>query len=742
MPLIRGGGTCSWFRRATAVLAVVLQSPPLAGVEPGDAVLGSPSQAAVDAAIAAPLIDYDRDYSGGAHTWGAFHGGASIALAVASHAGNTSADARLLEQIRHILTPGREPTANGGYPAQHERHVTGMFVIGKNTPRIWDQLSGAEKARIDLIMKATLVASAFTTSDNNPLISSGSQQRALDGDGNLNRGWNPNYREGMVGGVLAGMAYFGGPAATATLLGGYDHAAFVAELDAANLPNLHETFNWKADHPASDAPTAAMIETGVRTYRHHGLALADYMGIYDRLVNDTYGREVNAGLNGGAGINGAGRIVSGSANLPNPGMPGMLKEFNSVDAGGARSSLHYAYDGYRPHTTNQICLIVSGHWPKGTASANAAVALQNIGNTDMWYKAEMGYIGYAKGKSQGEMSAANSGGTYGFVYNRSLWDDVLKPYHGLGGGDPAAEFPAGARVITTAATVLHAEATATSASEATLATSTPGTVLSGPVEVGGDEWWQVQFDTGLTGWVVRGSFEPAPASESLVATAGGPWQNRPLEESTGVFTLSFNVRPTSAPIDSVVGLSAGPASGYGELAAIVRLAPDGRFDARNGGSYEATNILNYLAGVTYRVTLEVDVGNRRYRATVTPPDSTPVVIADDFAFRSEQSAVTSLANLAVVAESGSQTVSGVVLGDGGAGASLAPTLDRVTGGMRITYQTAPGRIYQLQASEALADWDDLGDPLSTVGDPGPGLFDFTDPTIESSRYYRIEISEP
>src|SRR3712207_7277215 len=35
------------------------------------------------------------------------------------------------------------------------------------------------------------------------------QERALDGDTNLGRDWNPNYREGMVGAMLVGAAYFG-----------------------------------------------------------------------------------------------------------------------------------------------------------------------------------------------------------------------------------------------------------------------------------------------------------------------------------------------------------------------------------------------------------------------------------------------------------------------------------------------------------------------------------------------------
>ena len=258
-----------------------------AAPQPG--ALASPPQAAVDAAIAAPLIRYHRDLPGGAHTQGAFFGGASVTLAVAAYAGNASADARLLEQARYTLTGGNDISANGGYPAQHERHVTGMFALMRLTPRVWNQLTAAERQKVDLLVKASLVAGAFTTSDNNPYIASGQQERALDGDTNLSRDWNPNYREGMVGSVLVAAAYFG-PAQAQAVLAGYDHAAFVAELAAAGLANIHQTFNWRAANPSSIAPDAATIQAAARAgYRYYGLPITDVMGIYGRLLDHTYG---------------------------------------------------------------------------------------------------------------------------------------------------------------------------------------------------------------------------------------------------------------------------------------------------------------------------------------------------------------------------------------------------------------------------------------------------------------------
>lgn len=393
------------------------------------AVIQSPSQTAVNAAIACPLISYGRSFSGGAYTNGAWFGGASVVLAAASHAGNTSADARLLQQIRHSIVGGNAICANGAYPAQHERHATGMFTIARHTPRIWNQLTASEISRIHLLMKASLVASAFTTSNNNPYVLAGAQQYSLDGDSNMNRDWNPNYREGMIGGMLVAMVYFGGPARADAILNSYNHASFVAELSAAGLTNTHLIFNWKAANPTATAPTGTMIENAIRNYRYYGSGLSDYMGIYNSLSGDTFGKNVNAGLNGGSGISGSGRIANGAANLPNPGAAGMLKEFDSADGYGARSSLDYAYDGYRPHQTNQLVLIIGGYWPKGKAVAQPAVNRMKIGLTDLWYKMSNGYYNYSSGAASGYVDMAYMTENRGFGYVRSLWEDVLLPYH-------------------------------------------------------------------------------------------------------------------------------------------------------------------------------------------------------------------------------------------------------------------------------------------------------------------------
>lgn len=382
-------------------------------------------QKTVDAANASPLIRFNRNMKGGAHTDGAWSGGSSIVLALAAWQGNAAADKRVLEQIRFNLKGENCISANGGYPAQHERHVTGMYALVKMTPRVWNALTAEERGKIDLVMKAALVASAFTTSDaGNP---KGGKAVAIDGDTNLARGWNPNYQEGMIGEMIVGTVYFGGGPAAQKVLDTYDHDAFVAQLKAAGLTNPYETFTWKQTHPDSAAPDGKAITAAIKNYRYLGHDLSDPMEIYYLLTVHTYGAKVNAGLNGGKGLNGAGVIASGADGLPNQGKDGMLLEFASRDAGGPRSSITYAYDGFRPNLTNHVVLLAGGYWKPGP-KADECLARLNVGITDLFYKLEHGYKDYSKGRGSTNVFDIKKP-YWSFSITRSLWEDVVKPYH-------------------------------------------------------------------------------------------------------------------------------------------------------------------------------------------------------------------------------------------------------------------------------------------------------------------------
>jgi hypothetical protein len=152
----------------------------------------------------------------------------------------------------------------------------------------------------------------------------------------------------------------------------------------------------------------------------------------------------------------------------------------------------------------------------------------------------------------------------------------------------------------------------------------------------------------------RGSAPDNTYTDENVATK--VWQNLDIKPQTGSFTFAFDLIASSGKMNGVTGLSSGPAKHYEDLAASIRLAPSGLFDARNGSQFQAANPLKYIGGVKYRVVMSVDVKRKRYSVSVTPADGSRVIIADDWKFRSEQSAVTQLDQLGFQSNQGYHAV--------------------------------------------------------------------------------------
>ncbi len=68
------------------------------------------------------------------------------------------------------------------------------------------------------------------------------------------------------------------------------------------------------------------------------------------------------------------------------------------------------------------------------------------------------------------------------------------------------------------------------------------------------------------------------------------------------------------------------------------------------------------------------------------------------------------------------------------------TLTRQPGSWHITFPTVPDRRYQLQVSQDLRTWLDLGAALDTTGATGPGVFQADDAASSAARLYRMVVS--
>ena len=124
------------------------------------------------------------------------------------------------------------------------------------------------------------------------------------------------------------------------------------------------------------------------------------------------------------------------------------------------------------------------------------------------------------------------------------------------------------------------------------------------------------------------------------------WHNISTNIQNGIINASFSAKPSNININSVIGFSNGESNAYTDLGIIVRFSPMGIIDARNGSKYQATNTLKYQSNKQYDFRLEINFDIQKYSIYVTAEDENEILIGKNYAFRSEQSSLTSINNMA------------------------------------------------------------------------------------------------
>ena len=148
---------------------------------------------------------------------------------------------------------------------------------------------------------------------------------------------------------------------------------------------------------------------------------------------------------------------------------------------------------------------------------------------------------------------------------------------------------------------------------------------------------------------------------TCTSVSGGNFQNAAFATQTGSFTAEFDATPSATPINGYVALSQGAQTAHTGFAAIARFNPTGQIDARDGGVYAAASTINYSANVKYHFRMVIDVPSRSYSVFVTPQGGSQITVATNYAFRREQSGVTSLSSRGIWAGTGSLNVCGFVI---------------------------------------------------------------------------------
>lgn len=67
-------------------------------------------------------------------------------------------------------------------------------------------------------------------------------------------------------------------------------------------------------------------------------------------------------------------------------------------------------------------------------------------------------------------------------------------------------------------------------------------------------------------------------------------------------------------------------------------------------------------------------------------------------------------------------------------------ISRIGGGVRLSFPTLGGRVYQLQSSETLNGWTNFGAPQTTAANATPGTLTIDDTSGLPKRFYRMVIN--
>jgi hypothetical protein len=141
------------------------------------------------------------------------------------------------------------------------------------------------------------------------------------------------------------------------------------------------------------------------------------------------------------------------------------------------------------------------------------------------------------------------------------------------------------------------------------------------------------------------------------------WQSQTFITQTGSFSAAFDATPLTANTDSVIGLSAGIAGQYTDLAAIVRFNTSGFIDVMNSLAYTSVTIFPYTANTSYHFRAVVDIQNHTYSVYVTPQGGTETQIANNYAFRNTQSTVTTLSYLSSYSDVAQTSICNLLAGN-------------------------------------------------------------------------------
>ena len=372
----------------------------------------------IKVALEQGLIDYDHHMG---QKTNAFNGTTATFLLLVEEYFNPGSEqivSRVLEQLRSVVTSGREPDLVLG-SEWSPANCAAMIALAKHTPSVWSRLTAEETGKLDFLMHLLTYAAAFATNDCNDY------RTTLEMNGNYNKEWNPNYRFTNVVPMLAAGEYFGSAAAVDAVLLAFDYDATLAKCREYGFTNVLDILSIPSKELLENGGSAGgSLGTGLgikQPYLYKTFSLDEPHKILNSLLELNY--------NGGKVVSSYkdkdGNLVAyieGNLVSPMEGKLGMYYELGGGDAGGVRSSAGYSMADLNMGTVALTMMLTLGSYD---IEEHMTQAMQNkvwVGNNDLLFKLKHGYHSYANGESTG----LTQGGGYAMISSIELfWNEVL-----------------------------------------------------------------------------------------------------------------------------------------------------------------------------------------------------------------------------------------------------------------------------------------------------------------------------
>jgi len=360
------------------------------------------------------LVHYGLTDDRGYFWSAARRGTAMFYLATEAVNGNIAAENRLFQHINNLLIDGNEPDCTGALSSRGHAQAIGALALVRSKPHLWNKLDFQKQEKLNCLVKGCLIATAATSSDHDTFLS------GLAGEGNFKKTWNPNYREGFIGELIASTLFFG-ITKSVQILESFDCEKYVDEAEKAGLPTMAALFRYgkEPDIKCYDIERVIKNYTYTSPEEKKAYSLYELVPIHQSVTRFTFsgGKIACYVPSDGSG----GRLLEGCENLPNKDKEGMLKEFNSTDAGGVRSSLSYSAQGWCNNVITGWLLDYFFGLPIEMDDLN------QIGTTDLLYKATHGYHSVANKSTpqESDIDEYETNLSFGFKYARAAMADIV-----------------------------------------------------------------------------------------------------------------------------------------------------------------------------------------------------------------------------------------------------------------------------------------------------------------------------